>query len=128
MYIGDGRFHLEAALIANPTLKAYKYDPYEKKVTEEYYNHELMQKYRKMAINQSVKAGKFGLLLGTLGRQGSNKVLSNLQDQLKDLNKQNIIILLSEIFPNKLKLFVQVDSFIQVKIVYAQNTETLTIN
>lgn len=114
VYIGDGRFHLEAALIANPTLKAYKYDPYEKKVTEEYYNHELMQKYRKMAINQSVKAGKFGLLLGTLGRQGSNKVLSNLQDQLKDLNKQNIIILLSEIFPNKLKLFVQVDSFIQV--------------
>lgn len=33
IYLGDGRFHLESAMIANPTLEAYKYDPYEKKFT-----------------------------------------------------------------------------------------------
>lgn len=105
---------MEAVLIANPTLRAYKYDPYEKKVTEEHYNHELMRNYRKNAINQSMNAETFGLLLGTLGRQGSRSVLSNLQDQLKVLKRPNIIILLSEIFPNKLKLFVQIDTFVQV--------------
>lgn len=31
IYLGDGRFHLEAAMIANPSLDAFKYDPYEKK-------------------------------------------------------------------------------------------------
>lgn len=25
VYLGDGRFHLEAAMIANPSLKAYRY-------------------------------------------------------------------------------------------------------
>lgn len=116
---------MEAVLIANPKLKAYKYDPYEKKITEEYYYHEAMLKCRKKAICQSVQAENFGLLLGTLGRQGSNKVLLNLQNRLKVLEKPNIIILLSEIFPNKLKLFVHVDSFLQVIIIHRNTIKML---
>ncbi len=30
VYVGDGRFHLEAIMIANPALAAYRYDPYSK--------------------------------------------------------------------------------------------------
>ena len=30
IYLGDGRFHLESAMIANPDLQAYRYDPYSK--------------------------------------------------------------------------------------------------
>jgi hypothetical protein len=30
VYLGDGRFHLESAMIANPSLPAYRYDPYSK--------------------------------------------------------------------------------------------------
>lgn len=30
LYVGDGRFHLESAMIANPTVQAYRYDPYSK--------------------------------------------------------------------------------------------------
>ena len=26
VYLGDGRFHLESAMIANPKLRAYRYD------------------------------------------------------------------------------------------------------
>jgi len=37
LFIADGRFHLEAAMIANPRLRAYKYDPYGKILTEEKY-------------------------------------------------------------------------------------------
>eukprot|EP00960_Hanusia_phi_P051305 760716-Hanusia_phi.AAC.1 len=28
IYVGDGRFHLEAMMIANPSLPAFRYDPY----------------------------------------------------------------------------------------------------
>lgn len=34
-YIGDGRFHLEAAVMANPLIPTYRYDPYTKAFTRE---------------------------------------------------------------------------------------------
>ena len=30
LFLADGRFHLEGAMIANPTLKYFRYNPYEK--------------------------------------------------------------------------------------------------
>ncbi|XP_055628762.1 2-(3-amino-3-carboxypropyl)histidine synthase subunit 1 [Toxorhynchites rutilus septentrionalis] len=114
IYLGDGRFHLEAAMISNPSLEAYKYDPYEKKFTREHYDHAAMRRNRKKAIDDSRDAKKFGLILGTLGRQGSTKVMEHLQRRLKHHKRQAVIILLSEIFPNKLELFKDVDAFVQV--------------
>lgn len=114
VYVGDGRFHLEAAMIANPTLRAFRYDPYEKKLTEEFYDHEEMLKTRLTAIQTAKETERFGLVLGTLGRQGNVKVLKNLETKLNFLGKENVIILLSEIFPDKMKLFKGVGAFIQV--------------
>lgn len=114
IYLGDGRFHLEAAMIANPTLEAYKYDPYEKKFTEEHYDHLEMRKNRKTAIDKATHARKFGLILGTLGRQGSTKVMKHIEERIAYHNKQSSLILLSEIFPAKLDLFKDVDAFVQV--------------
>ena len=71
IYLGDGRFHLESAMIANPSCKAYKYDPYNKEFTQEYYEHDQMKKNRQTAINTAATGSRFGLILGTLGRQVS---------------------------------------------------------
>lgn len=114
IYLGDGRFHLEAAMIANPTMEAFKYDPYEKKFTKEEYGHVQMRKNRKNAIDRAANAHTFGLILGTLGRQGSTKVMEYLQDRIRAHNKQSVLILLSEVFPSKLELFRDVDAFVQV--------------
>lgn len=114
IYLGDGRFHLEAAMIANPHIEAFKYDPYDKKFTQEYYDHEAMRRNRKLAIDKAKKAKRFGLILGTLGRQGSSKVLEHLQKRLKACGKETSIILLSEIFPKKLELFKDIEAFVQV--------------
>lgn len=114
IYLGDGRFHLEAAMISNPSLEAYKYDPYEKKFTREHYDHAEMRRNRKKAIDASRGAKKFGLILGTLGRQGSTKVMEHLQKRLKHHDRQAVIILLSEIFSTKLELFKDIDAFVQV--------------
>jgi len=101
-------------MIANPKLRAFRYDPYEKKLTEEFYNHEKMLKTRHEAIQRAIGIDKYGLVLGTLGRQGSLKVFKTLQNKIEALGKECVIILLSEIFPDKIKLFEGIDAFIQV--------------
>lgn len=114
IYLGDGRFHLEAAMIANPKVHAYKYDPYDKKFTREYYEFERMENTRKETIAKAKNAGKFGVIMGTLGRQGSSKVVEHLRDRLETNGKEAVVILLSEIFPSKLDLFTHLDAFVQI--------------
>ena len=114
VYVGDGRFHLESAMIQNPKLPAYRYDPYSRKFTRETYNHHELHSLRRDAISTAKRAKKFGLILGTLGRQGNPNTLSNLESRLKELQIPYVILLLSEIFPGKLKLFEDVDAWVQV--------------
>jgi len=57
----------------------YRYDPYDKKFTEEFYDHVEMRNVRKQAISEASNASRFGLILGTLGHQGSTKVVEHLQ-------------------------------------------------
>ena len=56
IFIADGRFHLEAAMIRNPTVAAYRYDPYGKVLTSEAYDVETMKKIRFDAISVAKKA------------------------------------------------------------------------
>ncbi len=115
IYLGDGRFHLESAMIANPGLKAYRYDPYDKSFTREYYDHELMIRNRKGQIEKAKVGKTWGVILGTLGRQGNTKVLERLEEKAKMAGKRVVTLLLSEIFPQKLALMRdQVDAWVQI--------------
>jgi len=101
-------------MIANPKLKAYRYDPYDQQFTAEYYDHDLMKLNRKGQIEKARSAQTFGIILSTLGRQGNPKIMENVKRMLQKQNKDYICILLSEIFPDKLALFEDVDCFIQI--------------
>ncbi|RIB17198.1 putative diphthamide synthesis protein [Gigaspora rosea] len=114
IYLGDGRFHLESIMIANPDVPSFRYDPYSKKFTRERYDHSDMYALRKHAINLAKKAKKFGLILGTLGRQGSPKVMEYLEEKIRSRGLDYICILLSEIFPDKLEQFQDIDAWIQI--------------
>ncbi|KAG0303382.1 Diphthamide biosynthesis protein 1, partial [Dissophora globulifera] len=114
IFLGDGRFHLESIMIHNPELPAFRYDPYSKKFTRERYDHEDMHSLRKHAIETAKKAKRFGLILGTLGRQGSTSILEHMETKLKERGCDYTIILLSEIFPGKLAMFEDMDAFIQI--------------
>nr|MBE5724757.1 putative diphthamide biosynthesis protein 1 [Cucujiformia] len=114
VYLGDGRFHLEAVMIANPKIAAYRYDPYEKEFTKEHYDNDHMNENRKKSVELCKNARVFGVIMGTLGRQGSPKVVSHIIQRLQENNKEVVVILLSEIFPKKLELFHQVDAFVQI--------------
>ncbi|WFD27247.1 2-(3-amino-3-carboxypropyl)histidine synthase [Malassezia nana] len=116
LYVGDGRFHLESIMIANPSIPAFRYDPYTKRLQRELYDHTSMRRLRQSAIRdaqatldvpRSPSQPSWGLVLGTLGRQGSTKVLDYLRESLheRDPHVPQVPILLSELSPQKVELF-----------------------
>ena len=117
VFVADGRFHLEAMMIANPNVPAYRYDPYERVLTREYYDHVGMQNVRKSMILRAKKAKKFGLILGTLGRQGNPAVLARLKRLFESRNKETVVFLISEISPERIASLSEnggIDAFVQV--------------
>jgi diphthamide synthase subunit DPH2 len=113
IYLGDGRFHLEAIMIANPDVPAFRYDPYSKKFTRERYDHALMRSVRGSAVRTARSTIEkyastlpneatavftdqplWGVVLGTLGRQGSFK-------QLKVRENADLLIYLSHLFTRR---------------------------
>ncbi|KAK7156500.1 hypothetical protein R3I94_006535 [Phoxinus phoxinus] len=114
VYLGDGRFHLESIMISNPEIPAYRYDPYNKVFSREYYDHEAMRATRLQAIERARSAQRWGLILGTLGRQGNPKILEHLESRLETLGRSFTRVLLSEIFPGKLELLADVDAWVQI--------------
>lgn len=99
-YLGDGRFHLESIMIANPHVPAFRYDPYSKKLTREYYDHREMTTVRHEAVKtarnslqipENSAPNSWGVVLGTLGRQGS---FLQLQVTLQNFRPHITLILL----------------------------------
>lgn len=119
LFICDGRFHLEALMIANPNLPTYRYDPYSRKLTQESYDILTMYKQRSDAIQRAIKilsdGGCFGFVLGTLGRQGSEKVFDGLIEKLEKHSKCKYIkVMMPEVVQDTLRNFTSVDAWIQV--------------
>ncbi|KAF2668168.1 hypothetical protein BT63DRAFT_388200 [Microthyrium microscopicum] len=114
LYLGDGRFHLESAMIHNPKLPAYRYDPYSRKLTRESYDHEELYTLRRQAVLKAQKATKWGLILGTLGRQGNPNTLRRIEQLCKAKNIEVFHIAMSEIFPGKLAMMSDVGAWVQV--------------
>ena len=67
VFVADGRFHLEAIMIANPTVPAFRYDPYQRILTREEYAHGEMRRVRRDMVNRARGVKSFGIVLGTLG-------------------------------------------------------------
>lgn len=119
MFICDGRFHLEALMIANPGIKAYRYDPYSRKLTQESYAFDQMFDLRMKAISSSVdvmkKNGTFGFILGTLGRQGSEKVYDRMIDKLKQNTKCKYVkMMMPEVAQGTLRSVKSIDVWVQI--------------
>lgn len=115
IYLGDGRFHLESAMIANPAVQAYRYDPYSKVFSREYYDHEQMKNNRHKEIQRAAEGRRWGLILGTLGRQGHPKILQSLEKKIKETGRGVVHMLMSEIFPQKLALMEdKIDAWVQI--------------
>lgn len=114
LYLGDGRFHLESAMIHNPSTPAYRYDPYSRRLTHETYDHDTLLADRSKALTQARKAKKWGLILGSLGRQGNPHTMTLIENHLREKGITWVNLLLSEIFPGKLAMMPDVECWVQV--------------
>ena len=114
LYLGDGRFHLESAMIHNPSTPAYRYDPYSRRLTHETYDHDTLLSDRSKALAQARKAKKWGLILGSLGRQGNPQTMTMIENHLREKGISWVNLLLSEIFPGKLAMMGEVECWVQV--------------
>ncbi|KAJ5894981.1 2-(3-amino-3-carboxypropyl)histidine synthase subunit 1 [Penicillium taxi] len=114
LYLGDGHFHLESAMIHNPSIPAYRYDPYSRTLTRESYDHDEMHTLRRDAIASAKTAKKWGIILGSLGRQGNPHTMAMIERHLAERGIPVINLLLSEIFPGKLASMSDVECWVQI--------------
>ncbi|KAK1289977.1 hypothetical protein QJS10_CPB18g01906 [Acorus calamus] len=115
VFVADGRFHLEAFMIANPSIKAYRYDPYLGRLFLESYDHEGMKEVRKCAILKARKASNWGVVFGTLGRQGNAGILGRLTARMEERGIDPMVVMMSEISPTRMELFGDsVDAWVQI--------------
>ncbi|KAF2309323.1 hypothetical protein GH714_001618 [Hevea brasiliensis] len=84
VFVADGRFHLEAFMMANPEISAFRYDPYLGKLFLEEYDHQGMKETRKRPIERAREAKSWGIVLGTLGRQGNPRNLDRLEKKMRE--------------------------------------------
>eukprot|EP00793_Prasinoderma_coloniale_P000073 PRCOL_00005581-RA len=114
LFVADGRFHLEAIMIANPDIPAYRYDPYGKTLTRERYDHVGMRAARRAAVETAMHASRFGVVLGTLGRQGSPATLQHVEAQLRRNGREYTVVLMSEIHAHRLLAMSDVQAWVQI--------------
>lgn len=115
VFVADGRFHLEAFMIANPGVRAYRYDPYLGKMFLEEYDHVGMKNSRRKAIERAREAKNWGVVLGTLGRQGNPRILDRLEKKMGEKGLSWTVVLMSEMSPARIALFEDsIDAWIQI--------------
>lgn len=114
IFLCDGRFHMEAVMIANPHYRFFQYDPYTRSITLEKYDNLLMVKRRleEMCKAESGKSRRICFILGTLGRQGNTGILSRLIQKIK--GKFEYMILMASEINADLLATVDVDFYVQI--------------
>lgn len=65
-------------------------------------------------MEKAKSAKMFGIILGTLGRQGNTTLLEELEKLMVKNNREYFVLFLSEISPQKLQMFEEVDAWIQI--------------
>ncbi|RYR72843.1 hypothetical protein Ahy_A02g007062 isoform A [Arachis hypogaea] len=85
VFVADGRFHLEAIMIANPGIKLFL----------EEYDHVGMKESRKCAILRArEEARNWSVILWSLGRQGNPNILERLEKNMKEKGYRLIGVML----------------------------------
>ena len=114
IFICDGRFHMESVMIQNPSFTFYQYNPFNHRFTIEEYDNKSMKAIRFDQIEKFKKAKYFGIIFGTLGRQGNPSILKRLCALLDKFDKKYVIIMLNEITQNKIINYNKCECFIQI--------------
>jgi 2-(3-amino-3-carboxypropyl)histidine synthase len=112
--VSDGRFHLEAAMIQNPNHEFYRFDPYLNRIFREEFDLQAMKRRRMESIQQAKHSQYFGLIMGTLGRQGSVHILKKLKEVCRENGKKVSVFLMSDVCQEAVDKFPDVEAWVEV--------------
>ena len=74
-----------------------------------------MKEERRRAIERARGAKNWGLVLGTLGRQGNPRILERLEGKMTEKGLDWMVVLMSELSPQRIALFEDsVDAWVQI--------------
>eukprot|EP01054_Gregarina_sp_Poly1_P003976 Gregarina_sp_Poly_1__3975@NODE_21_length_20913_cov_102_783268_g19_i0_p5_GENE_NODE_21_length_20913_cov_102_783268_g19_i0NODE_21_length_20913_cov_102_783268_g19_i0_p5_ORF_typecomplete_len432_score57_32Diphthamide_syn/PF01866_17/3e83_NODE_21_length_20913_cov_102_783268_g19_i01951220807 len=103
VFVADGRFHIESAMIRNPHVQRFlRFDPFLKKMFDESYEMAAMLRYRHEAIQSAQKCNTVCLVLSTLGRQGSLGLMEVVMGLIKKRSLKHFTVFMSELLPSAL--------------------------
>lgn len=91
-----------------------RYDPYGRVLTEEEYDQQGMRAVRRAAVERARGCKAWGLVLGTLGRQGNPAILRRLEALFDAAGLEYFVVLMSEVTPPNLALMTTVDAWVQI--------------
>ena len=91
-----------------------RYDPFTRIFSHEEYDHAGMQAARRAAIVAAKDATSWGIILGTLGRQGNPAILEHVRGRLAARGLPHTVVLLSEISPVKVAALRGPDAWVQI--------------
>ena len=101
-------------MMQTPRVVALRYDPYARSLSWEGYDLGETHRLRRGAIAAARDAKRWGVVLGTLGRQGNPAILGHVRRALRERGREHFVLLLSEVFPDKLRRFAEVDAWVQI--------------
>ena len=113
IFIADGRFHLESVMINNPDLLYYRYDPFTQIITHEIYEMDKMKKLREFAMRKAKLSKTWGIIQGTLGRQGNPVVVDELRKKCSESGITTKLFMMSEINMAEL-IKCEIEAFVQI--------------
>ena len=105
IFIGEGRFHLEATIISNSLCRFLQFNPFSQNFSVSDFKALVVYTKRKKEILKSI-FGKvnIGLIIGTLGRQGNNSIIKKMQELICKKNYEYILLSTTEISSDILEI------------------------
>ncbi|KAI5181922.1 2-(3-amino-3-carboxypropyl)histidine synthase [Nematocida sp. AWRm80] len=97
LFLAEGRFHLESAMIQNPTRRYFRYCPSTKTLQRERHNYNGFITIRQNKQKHFLSSKRIIVLFGTLGRQGGKLLLKRVTDSLEKKRLSYTVVYLSEL-------------------------------
>lgn len=108
IYLGDGRFHLESVMMANPTSRFFQYNPFSHFLfVNEFCFLDFLRKREFFLFKSFFKQKNSGLIVSSLGRQGNTKILRRFNELFKKKYIDYFSCSIGEISSDKLEIIGQ---------------------
>nr|UXY87281.1 diphthamide biosynthesis protein 1 [Cryptomonas sp.] len=105
IYVGDGRFHLEATIVSNPLNRFFQFNPFSHKlILVEYNSVEMFREREKILLKSVFSRMNFGIIFGILGKQGNVMIINRIKELILKKGFDPLVFSMTEISSDTLEV------------------------